>query len=793
MRLYLFVIIVLLSVTKLYSKPTHLISGKIVNENNQPIEFATIYIKETKFNTTSNESGKYLLQIPSGKYTLCVSFVGYKTHQQDIIINKESTNIYNIVLYNNSTNLNEVVVTASAVEIIKGSAFNAVAIDAKKMHNNTSDISNALAKLPGIKVRESGGVGSDMQFSLDGFTGKHIKIFIDGIPQSGSASFSLNNIPITFADRIEVYRGVVPVGFGADAIGGVINIVTGKKRELFIDASASYGSFDTYKWNVNFGQKLKNGIYYEFNAFQNYSGNNYKIETPVKDLQNGQIDNSKKEKVTRFHDTYHNEAIIAKIGLTGKSYADNLSLGITLSSSNKEIQNGVRQEIVFGDKRKKEKGATAILEFKKNNFLTKGLILQLNGSYNYNMIHNLDTSTFIYNWRGEKKYNNGKIGEQNYQDIKYSNDNWSGVINASYNFLEKHQLILNNVISAFTRKTQSSAGSADNSAIAASFNKTSAKSITGLQYRYALSNKFNISLFGKLYIQNSTGPRNSSTTGGFDYVQFNESINAFGYGAASSYFFNKNLQIKFSYEKALRLPSIDELFGDDDLEMGAIGLKPENSNNLNTSLSYSLAIGKNTFFIDGGFIYRNTKDYIKRTINSYSGGLFYGLYENHGKVETKGANLELRYGFSNWLNIGGNISYLDIRDKEKYVGGNTLQESTTYNIRIPNTPYFFINSDISFTIPSLIKKENKLNIIYSNMYVHQFPLYWENHGNKQDKQRVPSQFSNNISMVYSLKNGKYNFSIECINIFDEMLYDNYSLQKPGRAFYGKFRFFFGKN
>ena len=59
-----------------------------------------------------------------------------------------------------------------------------------------------------MKLRESGGVGSDMQLMLDGFSGKHVKIFIDGVPQEGvGSSFGLNNIPVNFADRIEVYKG----------------------------------------------------------------------------------------------------------------------------------------------------------------------------------------------------------------------------------------------------------------------------------------------------------------------------------------------------------------------------------------------------------------------------------------------------------------------------------------------------------------------------------------------------------------------------------------------------------
>ena len=97
-----------------------------------------------------------------------------------------------------------------------------------------------------------------MQLMVDGFSGKHVKVFIDGVPQEGvGSSFGLNNIPVSFAKRIEVYKGVVPVGFGTDALGGVINIVTEKQpRRWFADASYSYGSFNTHKSYVHFGQAL---------------------------------------------------------------------------------------------------------------------------------------------------------------------------------------------------------------------------------------------------------------------------------------------------------------------------------------------------------------------------------------------------------------------------------------------------------------------------------------------------------------------------------------------------------
>lgn len=186
----------------------------------------------------------------------------------------------NVVISPQATELDEVVVVSNGVTRLKRSAFNAVALDTKALQNSTQNLSEALAQAPGMKIRESGGVGSDMQLMMDGFTGKHIKIFIDGVPQEGvGSSFGLNNIPVNYAERIEVYKGVVPVGFGTDAIGGVINIITKKNRnKWFLDASYSYGSFNTHKSYVNFGQTFRSGLTYEINVFQNYSDNNYYVE-----------------------------------------------------------------------------------------------------------------------------------------------------------------------------------------------------------------------------------------------------------------------------------------------------------------------------------------------------------------------------------------------------------------------------------------------------------------------------------------------------------------------------------
>ena len=135
---------------------------------------------------------------------------------------------------------------------------------------------------------------------------------------------------MNFAERIEVYRGVVPVGFGTDALGGVINIVTNQRKlGWFADASYSYGSFNTHKSFVNFGQSFKNGLLYEINAFQNFSDNNYYIDYYVTEFSDDGIsENTDKTKIyhmKRFNDRFHNEAVSGKIGVADKKWADRLT------------------------------------------------------------------------------------------------------------------------------------------------------------------------------------------------------------------------------------------------------------------------------------------------------------------------------------------------------------------------------------------------------------------------------------------------------------------------------------
>ena len=784
--LFLSFLLLLISISA-FSQHKTMISGKVLSTEKTTVDFATVYLKGTNYGGTTNEEGIYHLQAPAGEYTLVVSAIGYKTVEKPVKLMRGERTKMNVVISPQATELDEVVVVSNGVTRLKRSAFNAVALDTKALQNSTQNLSEALAQAPGMKIRESGGVGSDMQLMMDGFTGKHIKIFIDGVPQEGvGSSFGLNNIPVNYAERIEVYKGVVPVGFGTDAIGGVINIITKKNRnKWFLDASYSYGSFNTHKSYVNFGQTFRSGLTYEINVFQNYSDNNYYVDTPVKDFTTGAINKKKIEHVKRFHDTYHNEAVIGKIGFVDKKWADRLMFGFTYSHMYKDIQTGVRQEVVFGGKYRKGYSIMPSLDYRKRDFFVRGLDVVLTANYNKNMTNNVDTSSYEYNWRGEMRPLR-MPGEQSYQNTRSDNNNWNGTLTANYRIGKAHTFTFNHVINAFRRSNQSLLNE-DSEANA--IPKETRKNISGLSYRLMPTEHWNLSVFGKYYNQFIAGPVATSSAQD-DYIRTTNSVSAMGYGAAGTYFILKSLQVKLSYEKAYRLPTNEEMFGDEDLETGDISLRPENSDNVNLNLSYNETFGKHSVYVEGGLIYRNTKDYIQRNISDLSGGKYGATYVNHGRVETKGYNISVRYGFANWVSVGGNFTQMNVRDNVKTVTSGTNQESLTYGARMPNLPYQFANSDVTFYWRNLWKKGNTLSVTYDNLYMHSFPLYSEAVGSESEFV-VPTQFSHNLTLSYGIQNGRYNISFECRNLTNEKLYDNFSLQKAGRAFYGKVRVYFG--
>ena len=770
---------------KTFAQETALIQGTVTNVAGESLPGVLIKIQPLDQATLTDEKGNFRINGPRGQsYTLIFSFLGFQTQQQDLILQKPGASLA-IVLKEATQDLEAVTVTGkSENRLIREKAYNVNVVDAKKLHHTSLDIGHALDRVSGIRIRESGGVGSRMSFSLNGFTGKQVKFFIDGIPMEDfGSSFQLNNIPINIAERIEVYKGVVPVGLGADALGGAVNIITNASQKSYLDVSYSYGSFNTHRTAINAAYVSPSGLTAQFNLFQNYSDNNYWVDVDVADIHTGQY--YPNQRVRRFHDTYHNETLVSQFGVQGKPYADKLLLGITLGQNYAEIQTGARLVTVFGDWHRRGNIIMPTFKYAKKDLFTKGLDLTVNANYNLGAEQNIDTVNRRYNWFRQYKAYDTPGGERSYSLYKYKNNNAVATSTLNWQWANHHQLTLSNVVNSFDRQGKDPLFPDQDSYEQP---RKTLKNIAGIGYQYQWDDRFSTSAFVKHYTQINRFALAYNPSGEYgDLAYRNEraSFQYLGYGWTGSYFLNDNLQIKASFEKSYRLPEPEELFGDMINLQGNNELEPEKSYNYNIGFSYWRNLApEHRLEISGNGFYRDSKDFIRPRLNNNQA---MQVMENLFNVTNTGAEAELRYQYSDRFTAGINASYQDLRNNTRFVEGQSV-ESVVYRDRIPNMPYLFGNADAAYTLQDLFAAGNNLAIGYNLLYVHDFYLYWPSLGS--DKLQVPEQLSLDLSLTYTLggKN-KFQFTVECRNLLDKPLYDNFSLQKPGRSFTSKIRYF----
>jgi len=165
-----------------------------------------------------------------------------------------------------------VVVSPTATETpIDQIASSVTVITAKDMERDQRrTLPDALATVPGLNIVQSGGPGGLTSVFMRGTNSNHTKILIDGIdvsdPSNPNRSFDLGHLLTSDIQQIEVLRGPQSGLYGADAVGGVISIIT-KKGEGPPRATATVegGSFGTFNQTAGFSG-AQDRINYAFNV-----------------------------------------------------------------------------------------------------------------------------------------------------------------------------------------------------------------------------------------------------------------------------------------------------------------------------------------------------------------------------------------------------------------------------------------------------------------------------------------------------------------------------------------------
>ncbi len=245
-----------LSTNLLFAQSNIKLTGFVFDaESKLPITGATVKIDGTGYLCKSDSYGKFSFEsLPDGIYTLIVSAVGYEAgNKKDIVIAEDVFSQIDIYLDRKIYYLGKITVKDSRGQISSENAE--ILYRADITASKARDIPELLENVPGLYIQETGAAAGESYIKIRGSDAKHVLVLVDGqkINISGSGEANLRTVPIEMVERVEVYKGGSSALYGADALGGVINIVTHKNvvaKHLSAEAEKVWGRWGTDNYNL---------------------------------------------------------------------------------------------------------------------------------------------------------------------------------------------------------------------------------------------------------------------------------------------------------------------------------------------------------------------------------------------------------------------------------------------------------------------------------------------------------------------------------------------------------------
>lgn len=724
------------------------------------------------FRATCDAQGAFrLAELPPGSYA--VTALGDSGEQADLRVEVVAgVDATPIALTLEAISGETIVVRGvSAADERRQSADSVTVIETERAKRETADLGEVLARTQGVAVRKDGSLGSTARVSLAGFTGDQVRFFLDGIPlELAGYPFGIANIPVNLVDRIEVYSGVVPVRFGADALGGGINLVTQQGLRVGLHGAASYevGSFGTHRVTGS-GRYLhdETGLYLRADGFFDLARNDYSVDVEIPD----EFGRLTERSVDRFHDGYLAGGGVLEAGVTDKRWAKRLSIRAFASAYDKEYQHNQSMTRVYGDVTYEESsiGASARYEQPLADFLS----LEAIAGYTFTRGVFRDVSPCVYSWLGECIME-GAPGE--IEVFPHHQVSWEHAAFARANFEAK--LRPGHLARLSLSPTYATRSGDERLDQMGGFDALAAERelftmVSGAEYQVdLLSDRLQNIAFAKYYAQRLSAEEAAS---GDAFLRRDRSTHDFGVGDGVRVRLTDWLYAKASYEYATRLPRPDEVFGDNAFITPNLTLQPERSHNLNVGVAVeelSTPIGS----LGGtasGFL-REAEQLIVLLGNENDQS-----YQNVYGARSLGVEAAAQWRCPcDLLSLEGSATYLSFRNNSSE-GLFGLFEGD----RIPNTPYLFASGSARLTLRELFAKRDELMVHATSRYVHEFFRSWESVGQRDSKQVIDAQLVHSAGLVYLSRGERVHWSatLEVANLTDADVFDYYGLQRPGRS------------
>lgn len=780
--------IVAIQTTSLFAQEQRAISGYIYDVNKQPVIAATIRLGELE--TQTDHQGYFsFVKLSVGKYRLQVSALGYANKEISLEKLNGQQMIVEVQLLQQANMLDEAQVAGRVHQQQRLQPIKTTLIDTRAVSTQATNLTELMNRAPGVRIRQSGGTGSNPDVSVNGFQGKAIKYFKDGIPLDYLGDgYSIATMPLEAIDHIEVYRGILPIYLGADALGGAINLVPHKTIGTRANAFYEIGSFDSHRLGIQ-GSRASKDNRWSFGGelYYNYAKNNYKasVEVPDPITKNPEL-----VRLPFFHNGSKHLYGEVFAQLQNRNWADELRISLIGFDLAREQQHPAMMTDAYGAVRSKQYTLAPSLRYKKA-LLDDKLHFDQFVSYNNLQTKRIDTLHGSYDWYGNFTPKTS-IGETRLPSQSQVNEHQLiSRSNISYRITAHTQLGLNYVFTQVNRRGTDPYGPQleETGVDVLQLKSTYKKQVLGLSLdNHWFDEKLQNQLMAKYYSYNASGVQNTwlSTNVG-EKDRRTVSGNYWSLADAIRYRLTSSSLFRLGVEYTYRLPEREELFGNNIFIVPNFELKPEQS--LNFTLGY-----QQTFFssldIEANAFYRRTKDQILLvTIDAPN-----AQYKNQENVRGYGFDLDVNYRFWKNYRFNANATWTNLR-----LYGITAEKDQWMNeARLRNTPYFFANIGLQGSYGNLLRNSDKLDLfIYYNFmrefYLETIPKSWEPKGflglsgnsNVNSNLIIPNQHLLSGGFTYKPSARGFTIGAEVRNILNKNLYDYYRIQRPGRSFYLK--------
>lgn len=761
------------------------VSLMVENQEHQPVPGAVLYLDQETY--TADENGRINVEVKEERKGNAMVYVeGYQPLQQ--VLQLVNGSRYTLQLRKEITRLDDIQITKQTEEKeVNRGIIRALVVDTKSQVVRPASLSDLMNRSTGIRIRESGGLGGETSVNLNGFQGHAIRYFRDGIPLSYlGEGYNLSNVPLEALNKVEIYKGVIPVHLASDVLGGAINLVSQTNVANELSASIAYGSFNTLRTSLRGHYNLNDQVYLGGEFFSNYADNDYKINTPDAELAHTT------PKVRLFHNRYRHYYTHAYVGAKNLKAADLLQVDLHYYNVDKQIQNSPTTMVTpYGGIEQQQYSWVPTLRYKKKLFDDRLTIDQF-VAYNVVKTQLTDTLQGRYNWLGEFSPRGYRGEGDQPTDAALDMTFWTSRTLLGWQWNTNQQLWVNNTYNYTKRVGTDVYGKKIEDTqqpiieLPSYYKKnTLALGLTSQWWNHRVETTAIL----KNYSYTSEGLNTAYNVDLRSADIHHTSNTAWGWALAVKYPWKENSNLRFSVEDARRLPGYSELFGDNLFIASNFDLKPERS--LNFNLGVDQQFGRFEYSLST--FYRKTKDIIVLT----AGNPPLSLFVNKERATGYGFEGDFSFAVTPATKLYANFTWQSIR----YGRFDQLADQWLKGNRVPNIPYFFVNIGVEQKFKHLFTTQDRV-MLYANLnfvrefYIQPIDKSMEPSGflglfgrSKGDvKNTVPDQTSLTAGLVYEWPASGWSVGLEGRNLFNQELYDYYKIQKAGRSIYLKFNY-----